>query len=152
MEDNEIVNQTAQAISILNQLEDYFDTLDDEMSNCDKEISDYEHLIENSKLEEFNLSLIYENMKSIFQKRRKIKKDKLLSVYFLQNSGKLNQKNNREIFLQGLKNTQKNLVTEYKNRILTVDEIEKITKKETKKRGRPKKVKEGDTDGCDTIY
>lgn len=144
MGNDDIINQTIQATSILNKLEDYFEGLTNELSNCDKKISDYEHLIENSKLEEINLSLLYKNMQDVFQKRRKIKQDKALSIYFTQNSGKLNQKSNREMFLQGLKTTQKNLLTEYQNRILTSDEILMLTEGSVKKkRGRPKKMKEG---------
>ena len=129
MGNDDIINQTIQATSILNKLEDYFEGLTNELSNCDKKIS---------------VSLLYKNMQDVFQKRRKIKQDKALSIYFTQNSGKLNQKSNREMFLQGLKTTQKNLLTEYQNRILTSDEILMLTEGSVKKkRGRPKKMKEG---------
>ncbi len=142
-----IIDSTIQAVSLLNNLEDYFNSLDNELSNCDKERSDYEHLIENSKLEELNLELLYQKMQNSLKRRRKIKQDKSLAAYFINNAGKLNMKNNRELFIAGLKNTEKNLDSEYQNRILTPEIVQSLTTPEPaekKKRGRPAKKKEGE--------
>lgn len=139
-----IIDNTIQAIAILNKTEDYFDELDDNLSICDKLRSDFEHIIETHSIDSLNLPVLFKKMQDTLIKRRRIKRDKSLAVYFMNNSGKLSMKINRGFLLQGLKNLDNKTDTDYKNRILSDEELTEIMTKETKRgRGRPKKVKEG---------
>lgn len=144
--DINIVDSVTNAVSLLNNIEKYMNSLDEALSNCDKLNSDFEHLIENENLEEINLKALFSKMQELYTQRRKIKQDKSLAVYFQNNSMKLNSSSNREFLVQGLKTLENKIDTNYNNRVLSDDDIKVIMSKETvkKKRGRPRKIKEGE--------
>lgn len=144
--DINIVDSVTNAVSLLNNIEKYMNSLDEALSNCDKLNSDFEHLIENENLEEINLKTLFSKMQELYTQRRKIKQDKSLAVYFQNNSMKLNSSSNREFLVQGLKTLENKMDTNYNNRVLSDDDIKVIMSKETvkKKRGRPRKIKEGE--------
>lgn len=144
--DINIVDSVTNAVSLLNNIEKYMNSLDEALSNCDKLNSDFEHLIENENLEEINLKALFSKMQELYTQRRKIKQDKSLAVYFQNNSMKLNSSSNREFLVQGLKTLENKMDTNYNNRVLNDDDIKVIMSKETvkKKRGRPRKIKEGE--------
>lgn len=144
--DINIVDSVTNAVSLLNNIEKYMNSLDEALSNCDKLNSDFEHLIENENLEEINLKALFSKMQELYTQRRKIKQDKSLAVYFQNNSMKLNSSSNREFLVQGLKTLENKMDTNYNNRVLSDDDIKVIMSKETvkKKRGRPRKIKEGE--------
>lgn len=140
-----IIDNIAQAISILNKTDKYLESLYDRLSKCDSLVSDYEHFIENTPIGEVNLQKLYQDMQNNFIIRRNIKNDITINDNYKNLTSRLNNSINREFLLQNLKNAQSKLGIKYHNRILKDDDIEKLKDLpiiETKKRGRPKKVKE----------
>ena len=141
-----IIENIIQAVSILNKTDEYLESLVTRLSECDSLISDYEHFIENTSIEEVNLKALYQDMQKNFMKRRIIKNNMAINGSYKNLVAKLNNSTNREFLIQGLKNTQAKLGTEYHNRVLTQEDIEKLKSielPEKKKRGRSKKVEEG---------
>lgn len=141
-----IIENIIQAVSILNKTDEYLESLVTRLSECDSLISDYEHFIENTSIEEVNLKALYQDMQKNFMKRRIIKNNMAINGSYKNLVAKLNNSTNREFLIQGLKNTQAKLGTEYHNRVLTQEDIEKLKSielPEKKKRGRLKKVEEG---------
>lgn len=141
-EEINILDNIIQAVSILNKTEEYIEQLDDKLSEFDKLNSDFEHLIENADINNVNLKELYTKMQKLYLSRRKVKQDKSIGVYFINNSLKLNIKTNREMLIQGLKNVTEKLNTTYTNRILTEEDIKELIEPVKRKPGRPKKVTE----------
>lgn len=141
-----IIENIIQAVSILNKIDEYLESLTTRLSECDSLVSDYEHFIENTPIEEVNLEKLYQNMQKNFIKRRDIKNNIAINNNYKNLTSRLNNASNREFLIQNLKNVQSKLGIKYHNRKLTQDEIAKLKEvkiEEKKKRGRPKKVKEG---------
>ena len=142
----DVIGNIIQAVSILNKTDEYLESLTYRLSECDSLISDYEHFIEKTPLEEIDLQKLYSDMKSNFEKRRVIKNDMTISNNYKNMVSRFNNITNREFLIQSLKNIQSKLGTKYHNRILKQEDIEKLKEFQTvekKKRGRPKKAKEG---------
>lgn len=137
-----VIDNLIQAISILNNMDTYLESLNDGLSECDSLISDYEHFIENTPIEQIDLKKLYTSMQEVFNKRRVIKDNITLRDNYKNLNGRLNNSANREILLQQMKNVQSKLGVKYHNRILTQDEIKQLfINMETKRKpGRPKKV------------
>lgn len=137
-----VIDNLIQAISILNNMDTYLESLNDGLSECDSLISDYEHFIENTPVEQIDLKKLYTSMQEVFNKRRIIKDNITLRDNYKNLSCRLNNSANREILLQQMKNVQSKLGVKYHNRILTQDEIKQLfTNIETKRKpGRPKKA------------
>lgn len=143
-----IIENIIQAVSILNKTDEYLESLTTRLSECDSLISDYEHFIESTPIDEVNLEKLYQDMQSNFMKRRIIKSDMFIGNNYKNLTLKLNNSGNRKILIQDLKNVQAKIGTKYHNRILMQEEIEKIKKVnvvEKKKRGRPRKETQNET-------
>lgn len=139
-----IIDNVIQAISILNKLDEYVEGLVNRLSICDSLVSDFEHFIENTPIEEVNLKKLYQKMQDNFKERRIIKDDIIIKETYKTQIARLNNSNNREFLVQNLKNTQQRIGLKYKNRILTQEEVQELKNKEDilpqiRKRGRPKK-------------
>lgn len=139
-----IIDNVIQAISILNKLDEYVEGLVNRLSVCDSLVSDFEHFIENTPIEEVNLEKLYQKMQDNFKERRIIKDDIIIKETYKSQIARLNNSNNREFLVQSLKNTQQRIGLKYKNRILTQEEVQELKNKEDilpqiKRRGRPKK-------------
>ncbi len=136
-----IIDNITKAISILNQTDEYLDSLSTRLSECDKLETDYRHLIEFEPVEKINLKQLYKDMQNNFVNRRNIKKDMDIGRNLTTNIAKLCNIDNRQFLIQTLKNVEsKNDGLEYTNRILNDNQIKRII---IKKRDRPKKLKEG---------
>lgn len=138
--DIDVIDNIVQAISILNKTDEYLEGLNCKLSECDQMKSDFEHIVENNKCENINLQLFFNEFQKCLLNRRKVKKDLSLSVYYKNNIAKLQEKDNREFLIQGLKNVDnKTDSNDYQNRILTDDILKSFKQQEKPKRGRPKK-------------
>lgn len=140
-----VVENIIHAISILNKTDEYLDSLNDRLSECDSLNSDLEHLIEFTPIEKVNLKELYSVMQKIYLKRRKIKNDMTINKIYKNNISKLQESGNMEILVQYMKTTEnKNDNLTYTNRILNDELLKKIIISEEQKRGRgrPKKTKE----------
>ena len=140
-----IIDNITKAISILNKTDKYLDSLYDRLSKCDSLVSDYEHFIENTPVEEVNLQKLYQDMQNNFIIRRDIKNDITINDNYKNLTSRLNNSVNREFLLQNLKNVQSKLGTKYHNRILNDSDLEKLKDLQIvskKRRGRPRKIQE----------
>lgn len=145
-ENTNIIENIIQAVSILNKTDEYLESLTTRLSECDSLVSDYEHFIESTPINEVNLEKLYQDMQNNFMKRRVIKNNIAINDNYKNLTSRLNNIANREFLIQNLKNTQSKIGTKYHNRILKQEDIEKLKDFQTvekKKRGRPKKLKEG---------
>lgn len=141
-----IIENIIQAVSILNKTDEYLESLTTRLSECDSLVSDYEHFIESTPINEVNLEKLYQDMQNNFMKRRVIKNNMAINDNYKNLTSRLNNIANREFLIQNLKNAQSKIGTKYHNRILKQEDIEKLKDFQTvekKKRGRPKKLKEG---------
>lgn len=123
-----IIDNIIQAISILNKTDEYLESLTNRLSECDSLVSDYEHFIENTPIEEVNLEKLYQKMQENFIKRRTIKNDMAINDNYKNLTARLNNIANREFLIQNLKNVQSKLGTKYHNRILKNEDIENLKK------------------------
>ena len=138
----DIIDNLVQAVSILNKTDEYLDSLTNRLSECDSLISDYEHFIESTPIEQINLKKLYTDMQNNFNKRRIIKNNLALRDNFRNLTSRLNNSVNRKFLLQDMKTAQSKLATKYHNRILTKEQITQlmIIDEIKRGRGRPKKI------------
>lgn len=123
-----IVYELDNGIQILNKVDEYIDTLVEELSNYDKRTTDLLHYIENNSLNAPQSCKIIKEIKKIRLERRKIKKDMELSKVYKDNINKLVNKDSRNMLTAKLHKTEKQLETEYQNRIYTQEDINNILK------------------------
>lgn len=140
-EEINIIENLVQAVSILNKTDEYLESLDAGLSECDSLISDYEHFIENIDVDKVDLKQLFLDMQSNFEKRRIIKNNITLRDNYKNLSNRLNNSVNREFLIQNMKNSESKLGTKYHNRILKDDDIKELLleNKPKAKRGRPSK-------------
>lgn len=116
------------AIQILNRVDEYIDTLVEELSNYDKRTTDLLHYIENNNLNAPQSCKIIKEIKKIRQERRKIKNDMELSKVYKDNINKLVNIDSRNMLMTKVHKTEKQLESEYQNRIYTQEDINNILK------------------------
>lgn len=120
-------------IQILNRVDEYIDTLVEELSNYDKRTTDLLHYIENNNLNAPQSCKIIKEIKKIRQERRKIKNDMELSKVYKDNINKLVNIDSRNMLMTKVHKTEKQLESEYQNRIYTQEDIDNILKGSDKK-------------------
>lgn len=137
-----VIDNLISAVSILNKTDEHLDGLDNSLSECDILKSDYEHFIEITPIEEVDLNKLYVDMQKNFKKRRTVKNDIILRDNYNNLRMRLNNCDNRQLLIQHMKNAVTKLNANYKNRILSLEEINQLKKTTEIKRGRgrPKKT------------
>lgn len=60
-----IIENIIQAVSILNKTDEYLESLATRLSECDSLVSDYEHFIESTPINEVNLEKLYQDRNKI---------------------------------------------------------------------------------------
>jgi hypothetical protein len=123
-----IVYELDNGIQILNKVDEYIDTLVEELSNYDKRTTDLLHYIENNNLNAPQSCKIIKEIKKIRQERRKIKNDMELSKVYKDNINKLVNIDSRNMLMTKVHKTEKQLESEYQNRIYTQEDIDNILK------------------------
>lgn len=123
-----IIEELDNAIQILNSIDEYTNTLADELSNYDKMTTDLLHFIENNTLNTSQSAKIIKEIKKIRQERRKIKNDMELSKVYKDNINKLVNTDNRSMLMSKIHKTEKQLESEYQNRIYTQEDIDNLLK------------------------
>lgn len=122
----EIIEEIKEANDILNNLEEYFETIPDKQSKVDSQLSDIYHYIENHNLNASQSCKLVKQIKLKRQERRKIKNDYELSKTYKINCNKLSNKDSREFLFCELSKTQKKLNCTYKNRVYTEEQFETL--------------------------
>lgn len=124
----EIVKKIQEVCEKLCVIDNYFDSLNDEQSRVDEELSDLCHYIENNDLKPTQCTKIVKAIKDKRLERREIVKDiEIRRVYNLYKN-RLCQSEQRQFFISEIWKAAKNLNTEYKNRRYTDEDFKNLFK------------------------
>lgn len=121
-----VIEELKEAVSIINKVDEYKDSLVDRLSEQDKKLSDLLHYIENNKLSTAQCYRIVKEIKKQREIRRKVKNDMNILSTYDKHINKLLNTNNRSMLLAELYKADKRLQAEYKNRLYTEEEINEI--------------------------
>ena len=146
MRDEILVDKITQAVKILDEIDEMISTQGQELQKIDLELSDLYHFIENNNVNDDTSVKLIERIKYLRLMRRSLQREYEIENAYKNNSSKMMGNNTRPFLLNTIKQTVKNLNTEYKNRVLTDEDIQNLQSTEKKKRGRPPKRKVGDSD------
>ena len=143
---NEIVlEKIKQAIELLDNIDEMIDTQSIEIQNADLQLSDLYHIIENNELSDVASINIVKKIHELRKIRRSLNNEHEIENTYNTHKSKLSGKDTRQFLLHEVYKTVKSLGTQYKNRILTDEDVQEILEPK-KKRGRPpkEKVNEGE--------
>lgn len=116
-----------EAVTILDQIEDYDNTLQDSLSDADQRICDIIHFIEYNNLKTNQCYRVVRELHKLRLERRKIKNDIEMCKVLETHKNKLLQKDNRHILLSFVGKTEKSLLTsKYQNRVYTNEELAEL--------------------------
>ena len=122
----EIVKDLKEVVLKLNELDKYLDSMSELESNVDMKISDLLHYIENNNLKTNECYRIVKEIKKQRKIRRTLKNDYTLLINYKNNFQRLNNENNRKIFLAEINKTNKDLSKGYKNRVYTDEDFKNL--------------------------
>lgn len=122
----EIVKDLKEVVLKLNELDKYLDSMSELESNVDMKISDLLHYIENNNLKTNECYRIVKEIKKQREIRRTLKNDYTLLINYKNNFQRLNNENNRKIFLAEINKTNKDLNKGYKNRVYTDEDFKNL--------------------------
>ena len=122
----DIIETVEEVIMKLNNLEEYMNDLNNQLSIIDKRKSDIEHLIEEKKVNVFQAYKVYKELEKVLHERRKIKNDIELTKIFRANDTKLIKIKNRESLLEDLRSRNNDLNCEYNNKVYSKEELEEL--------------------------
>ena len=138
---NEIViEKIKQAIKLLDEIDEMIDSQSIEIQNTDLQLSDLYHLIENNELSDSASINVVKKIHELRQIRRSLNNEHEIENTYNTHKSKLSGKDTRQFLLHEVYKTEKSLRSQYKNRILTDEDIQNILEPK-KKRGRPPKEK-----------
>ncbi len=121
-----VIEELKEAVSIINKVDEYKDSLVDRLSEQDKKLSDLLHYIENNKLSTAQCYRIVKEIKKQREIRRKVKNDMNILSTYDKHINKLLNTNNRSMLLAELYKVDKRLQAEYKNRTYTDEELKEL--------------------------
>ena len=121
-----LVDEIAKATKILNEIDDYGNSLENKLEIVNGKIQDLLHYIENNKINILWCYSVIRQIKSLREERRKIKNDIELFAKYNDNRAKLLARNGRKYLEGEMIKKEKSLQTEYKNRQYTDNEIQSI--------------------------
>lgn len=138
MRDKLIIDKITNAISILDEIDDMVRTQSEELQKVDYKLSDLYHLIENNELSDEASINVVKEIHDLRKERRSLNNEHDLEVVYQNQKQKMIGNDSRQFLVTELNKTNKRLNSEYKNRVYTEEEIEKLISPK-KKRGRPRK-------------
>lgn len=124
----DIIEEITEIIEKLNIVDGYCNNLNNELNVLDEKTQDLLHYIENNKISAFSCYRIIKELKEIRQRRRKVKQDIELSKKYQEQKNRLASFDHRQFLLTELHKKEKQLQTEYKNRVYSEEDIQKILK------------------------
>lgn len=142
MRDEILVDKITQAVKILDEIDEMISTQGQELQKIDLELSDLYHFIENNNVTDNTSVKLIERIKQLRLLRRSLQREYEIENAYKNNSSKMMGNGTRSFLINTIKQTVKNLNSEYKNRVLTDEDIQSLQSTEKKKRGRPPKKKE----------
>ena len=122
-----IVKQVQKVCDLLDELDEYLDSLPELHSEMDLRMSDLYHPIENEKLTSTQAKRFTDEIQSVCNNRRIIKDDIAYSKVYRDNINKLVQKDNRQMLLSKLYTLAKQKEdAQYTYRVYSDEEINKL--------------------------
>ncbi len=144
--DKLVYEKITQVVKLLDEIDEMINDQSSELQKADYEISDWLHYIENSDIGKENSVKILNKVKELRQTRRTLHREYEIENAYKNNSSKMMGNNTRQLLLAEINKAIKRYDSEYKNRVLTEEDIKAILEPTKKKAGRPKKVeKEGES-------
>lgn len=121
----DVLKNIDEAVKLLNELDDYQDSLSDELSKQDLSLSDLYHFIEFNKMDSKACYRMVKELKRVLSKRRKIKNDMALLRTFESQKDRLQKKSNRDFLISNIHKQDKSL-KQYSYNIYTEEELKEI--------------------------
>lgn len=135
--DELIVEKIKEVVSKLDEIDNLINTQPQEMQNIDYKLSDLLHLIENNELGDKACINVVKKIHNLRKIRRSLKNEHEIENTYTTHKNKLIGKDTRSFLINEICKTDKQLNKNYKNRVYTKEEINKLIA--PKKVGRPKK-------------
>lgn len=132
-----IVEKIKLLVQTLDEIDELIATNPQEMQKVDYELSDWYHYIENNDLDDKQCVEVVKKIKALRQIRRGLNKEQSIEATYKNNSSKVMGNGTRGLLMAEIHKTVNQLDSEYKNRVITDDDIKEISEK--RKVGRPKK-------------
>lgn len=120
----EIIEKLDGIVDELDQLQDYTDDLNNQLSIVDSKICDLEHFIEHNRITSKSAYRICKEMQKVLLERRKIKNDMELSRVMNINFNKIISKEHRKFLMTEMNKANGRLNKPYNNRVYTQKEQE----------------------------
>ena len=111
-----VIDEIKEVIDKLNKIDEYNSTLSSELSSLDNKQQDLLHYIENNKINILWCYRMIKEIKSVREKRRKVKNDMDVLIKY------------RQFLLSELFKKEKSLGKKYNNKKYTEEELQKILK------------------------
>lgn len=124
----DVMSKLTEAIDILNEVDEYGNSLTNRLSALDMKQQDLLHYIENNKISILWCYRMIKEIKSIRMERRKVKNDIELLTRFNDLKNRLSSTENRRMIVAELHKKMKQLNTTYKNRQYTEEDLENMLK------------------------
>lgn len=129
---NEFLAKLKNVITLLDEIDDVIDELPTKQGNVDSLLSDYLHMFENYDLSK---DAVYEISKRIHSERvlrRNLTNMSFIAKTYRDNVNKLMNKQSRVFLHQKIEETMKRLNMEYKNRVITDEDMNELINAEDK--------------------
>lgn len=122
-----VKDKIVEVTELLDEIDEYDDSLSNTLSNCDSKVSDLYHLAEKRKLKTNECYRFVQEFRKVLLERRKVKNDMLLLNTYRNEKQKLISNQNRTFLKQSIFKKYRELKeAKYNNRIYTEEEIEEI--------------------------
>lgn len=122
-----VKDKIIESIELLDEIDNYNDSLNDQLSECDSKLSDLYHYIETNKLKTNECYRMIQELRKVLLARRKIKDDICLFSTYNKEKNRLINNSNRIFLKQEISKKNKELIeSSYKNRIYSDEELNKI--------------------------
>lgn len=122
----DVLEEIKNVINTLDNLDDYRENLNNELSNQDLALSDLYHYIEFNKMDNKKCYRMIKELKRVLIVRRKCKEDIAILDVFASQKNRLNLKDNRKLLLADIYKRYKTLKKDYINRVYVGEELEEL--------------------------
>ena len=123
-----VAEEIKDVVERLDRIDEYNNSLTDNLSELDCKQQDLLHYIENNKINVLWCYRMIKEIKKIREKRRKVKNDMELLSKYNEHKNKMISKENRQFLLAEVYKKEKMLSKNYTNKQYTDEEMQKIIK------------------------
>lgn len=123
-----VTEEIKEVVERLDRIDEYNNSLTDNLSELDCKQQDLLHYIENNKINVLWCYRMIKEIKQIREKRRKVKNDMELLSKYNEQKNKMISKENRQFLLAEIYKKEKMLSKNYTNKQYTEEEMQKIIK------------------------